>query len=72
MEQSEINIIKRIEKEFIKEDKKEPFQDREYVLETLKLFILLEEDVGDYENPKDRAIYDIVQDIFRYFRRSKK
>ena len=69
--ESEIQIIKKIEKEFIKEDKAEPFINREYVEETKRIFGLLKESVGDFDNDTNRAIYDIVQDIFRYYRRKK-
>jgi hypothetical protein len=67
-EESEIDIIKKLKKEFLKEDKKEPFLDREYVDESLRIFDILSEGIGDFEDETDRAIYDIVQDIFRYFR----
>lgn len=57
--------IERAEKSFLKEDKAEPFIDRAYVKETKRIFGLLKEDNGDFEDVTDRAIYDIVSDIFR-------
>lgn len=55
-------ILTQLKKEFIKEDKEEPFSDRGYVQETLKAFDLLS---GDIDIEENRAYYDIVQDIFR-------
>lgn len=73
MNEEELNekVILKAEKSFLKEDKKEPFIDREYVDETKRIFSLLKADVGDFENPTDRAIFDIVKDIFREIRKIK-
>lgn len=67
MNEEELNevVILKAEKSFIEEDKEEPFLDREYVDETKRIFSLLKEGNGDFENPTDRAIFDIVKDIFR-------
>ena len=69
MENDEKNIeaIKRAEKSFLEEDKKEPFLNREYVEETKRIFSLLrnKSSMGDFENPTDRAIFDLVYDILR-------
>ena len=64
-------IIEKLEKEFIKEDKEEPFLNREYVEETKRIYKLLKEEIDSEENPTDRAIYDIVNDIFRELDREK-
>lgn len=62
-----IEAIKKAEKSFLQEDKKEPFLDREYVDETKRIFCLLKDksSMGDFENPTDRAIFDVVYDILR-------
>ena len=64
-------IIEKLEREFIKEDKKEPFLNREYVEETKRIYKLLKGEIDSEENPTDRAIYDIVNDIFRELDREK-
>jgi len=56
-------ILIQLREEFIKEDEEEPFNDREYVEETLKAFDLL---AGDIDIGENRAYYDIVQDIFKH------
>ena len=58
-------IINKVEKSFNTEDKKEPFLNRAYVDETKRILNLLKSDCGDFENPTDRAIYDIVTDILK-------
>lgn len=60
-------IIKQLRQSFIDEDNREPFQNREYVGETLRIFDLLLGTFDDSENDTDNAIYDIVSDIFGYF-----
>ena len=59
--------ISKAEKSFLEEDKKEPFLDREYVDETKRIFSLIKgkSSMGDFENPTDRAIFDVVYDILR-------
>ncbi len=60
-------IIKKLEKSFVKEDKAEPFLDREYVEETKRIYKLLKNNdtSSDFIDATDKAIYDIVEDIFR-------
>jgi len=59
--------IKRAEKSFLKDDKKEPFISREYAEETKRIYGLLKNksSMGDFENPTDRAIFDVIYDILR-------
>lgn len=60
-------ILKKLKKSFVKEDKEEPFLNREYVEETLRIFDLL---IGGFdlgESQTDNAIQDVVNDVFRYF-----
>jgi len=64
-EDKRTEIIKKAEKSFLEEDKAEPFLDREYAEETKRIYGLLKEDMGDFENPTDRAIFDLVNDILR-------
>lgn len=64
---SKTEILEKLKKSFIEEDKQEPFQNREYVEETLRVFDLL---IGGFdlgEDEKNNAIQDIVSDIFNYF-----
>ena len=67
MNKEELNevVILKAEKSFLKEDKQEPFLDREYAEETKRIFGLLKEGSGDFENSIDRTFFDIVKDIFR-------
>ena len=60
-------IIEKAEKSFLDADKEEPFLNREYAEETKRIYLLLKNraSMGDFESPTDRAIFDIVQDIFR-------
>jgi len=60
-------IINRIQESFEEEDEKEPFANRGYVEETIRIFDLLKNGVGDFDNNTDRATFDIVMDIIRYF-----
>jgi len=62
-------LIFKAKKSFNNEDKKEPFLDRYYVEETNRMFDLLLEDIGDFPDATDRAIYDIVKDLFREFKK---
>ena len=64
--------IERLEISFIIEDKKEPFINREYVKETKRIFKLLKSGIiGSEQDVTDRAIYDIVNDIFHHFEETK-
>jgi len=61
-----VTIIGKLKKSFNEEDKTEPFDDREYVDESNRLFdLLMEEYPIDPQDSRDRAIVDIVIDIFR-------
>jgi len=61
-----ITILAKLKKSFNDEDREEPFKDREYVDETNRIYsILMEEWPADQEDSKDRAIFDIVADVFR-------
>jgi hypothetical protein len=61
-----IEIMARLKKSFNDEDKTDPFNDREYVDESNRIFdILMEESPYDPPDCHDRAIFDIVYDIFR-------
>lgn len=60
-------ILEKLKKSFIEEDVEEPFQNREYVRETLRIFDLLSDDITPEETKTDEAITDIVNDIFRYY-----
>lgn len=64
---SKAEILKKLKQSFIDEDVKEPFTDKEYVEETLRIFDLLLGGFNSDENETDNAIYDIVTDIFTYF-----
>ena len=61
---NKINILKRLRNGFITEDKREPFIDRNYVEETIRIYDnLIESNTCEYQ---EKAIYDIISDIFRY------
>jgi len=61
-----IVILAKLKKSFNAEDGTDQFNDREYVDETNRLFeLLMEEFPYDAPDPRDRAIYDLVADIFR-------
>ena len=57
-------ILTKLLKSFIEEDKKEPFFDREYSKETKRIYNNLIE--GNGVESQDRAIYDIISDIFKF------
>lgn len=66
--QSKEEILKQLKEDFIKEDEAEPFLNRLYVDETIRLFDMLIEGYDELaEYPTDKAINDIVIDIFRYY-----
>jgi len=60
-------IIIKAEKSFLESDKEEPFLNREYAEETKRIFALIKNksSMGDFEDPKDRAMFDVVYDILR-------
>ena len=60
-------ILEKLKQSFVDDDKKEPFQNREYVEETLRIFDLLIAGFDLGKNEQDNAIFDIVNDIFKYF-----
>ena len=64
-----IKIMKKLLKEFVKEDKADPFVNRVYAEETKRIYKLLivPEDMSDFGNETDKAIYDIVGDLLRHF-----
>lgn len=62
---TKIEILEKLSKSFNEEDRKEPFIDRGYVEETKKIYhYLINGGIDQYDQ---RAINDIVADIFRYF-----
>ena len=64
---NEDEIIKQAEAIFLEDDEAEPFISREYAEETKRIYGLLKENhaMGDFPNPKDRAIFDVVYDLLR-------
>ena len=60
------SVIQKAEANFLEDDELEPFLDREYAEETKRIYDLLKNkaSMGDFESPQDRAIFDIVEDIF--------
>ncbi len=63
---TKIEILEKLSKSFNEEDKKEPFIDRGYVEETKKIYgYLINGGIDQYDQ---RAINDIVSDIFRHFK----
>lgn len=60
-------ILKQLKQSFVEEDVKEPFQNREYVEETLGIFDMLIDGFDLGLDETDSAVQDIVGDIFRYF-----
>lgn len=68
-ERSRNDIIRKLKADFVKEDTTEPFVNREYVDETIRLFDMLDIYSDEPERDfTDEAIRDIVNDIFRHFR----
>lgn len=61
------SILRNAETNFLLDDKDEPFLNREYAEETKRIYKLLRNkaSMGDFDSPQDRAIFDIVEDIFR-------
>jgi len=61
------SVIRKAEVTFLEDDEAEPFLNREYAEETKRIYSLLKDkhSMGDFESPKDRAIFDLVQDILR-------
>ena len=61
------SILENAEIDFSLDDKSEPFINREYAEETKRIYGLLKNkaSMGDFDSPQDRAIFDIVEDIFR-------
>lgn len=60
-------VIKKVEANFLEDDKLEPFINREYAEETIRIYTLLRNkaSMGDFDSPQDRAIFDVVEDILR-------
>lgn len=66
-------IFEKAKKEFIAEDKKEPFQNRGYVEDSLQVFdMLINGDEDEFITIQGRALCDVVNDIFRYFDKERK
>lgn len=67
------DILKNLKERFIEEDIREPFEDREYVEDTLNIFDLLIENnrvdrIDEIMVTLDKnALLDIIYDIFKYF-----
>jgi hypothetical protein len=59
------DVIKQIQRTFNKEDKSDPFTNREYVEETNRIYKNLLTDHGDFDDATDKATYDIVMEILR-------
>jgi hypothetical protein len=68
-ELNKIEILKKLKGEFVKEEKAEPFQNREYVKESTRIFNMLIDGFDFGKNETDNATFDIVDDIFRYFKK---
>lgn len=64
---NEDEIIKQAEATFLEDDEAEPFLNREYAEETKRIYGLLKDKhtMGNFENPQDRAIFDVVSDVLR-------
>jgi hypothetical protein len=65
-------ILEKLKKQFIKEDKEEPFLNRAYVKETKRIFDMLLGVKKSSFNETDYAIFDIVDDIFKYYKGRRK
>lgn len=66
------DILRKLKQNFIEEDKSEPFLNREYVEETIRVFNFLINPNNSLVNNlsplfQDKSVYDIVSDIFRHF-----
>jgi hypothetical protein len=59
-------VMRKLHKVFRDEDRADPFYDREYVAECNRIFNFLKNSNGisDMTSSTDRAMYDIVLDIF--------
>lgn len=66
-----MDMIEKLEMDFIKEDRSERFLDREYVREIKRIFKLLKGTIPSDVDATDKAIYDIVEDIKWYFKKRK-
>ncbi len=63
---TKIEILEKLSKSFNEADKEEPFINREYVEETQRIYDnLINGGIDEYQ---ERAINDIVSDIFRHFK----
>lgn len=58
------DFIKKCKEIFDKDEEVEPFIDTVYVDETKHIYDILVEGVGDLSNPRDKAVFDIVNQIF--------
>lgn len=62
---NKIEILKKLSKSFNEENEQEPFLSLEYVEETKRIYDnLINGGLNEYQ---ERAINDIISDIFRYF-----
>ena len=63
-------FVEELKKRFEADDKVEPFVDDEYVKETKRIYQLLLDD-GDVLEHTDKAVYDIVNQIFHEMEKRK-
>ena len=62
------DVLIKIRQDFIKEDTEEPFKNREYVKDTLKIFdMLISGDEDEFIEINGGALCDVVSDIFRHY-----
>ena len=61
------SIIEKLHKAYLVEDRNEPYASRQYFEESNRLYELLKNGMGDFPDATDRATFDIVIDIFKYF-----
>lgn len=64
-------FMKKCKQMFEADEKSEPFADKEYAKETKRIYKFLAEGVGDLDNPTDKAIFDIVNQIFHELEKKK-
>jgi len=58
------DFMKKMQNSFNADDENEPFDDRDYASRTKELYKMLSEGNPDLKDYSDRAVYDIVNQIF--------
>lgn len=72
LDRSKEDILRKLKQDFLEEDKEEPFSNRGYVEDTIKVFdMLIDGNEDEYIEIQGSALCDVVNDVFRHFQEER-